>query len=237
MAVTTINDILTHAAVILQDTDNVRWPLEELIGWVNDAYKDIVLVRPDANSQTALVSLNSATGTRQKLADAAGCNLTSALRLLDVVRNTAADSTKRAVRLIDRQILDDQRPDWHATAPSISIQHWMYDPAVPKEFMVYPPPAAGAEVELVYASVPTSHSVATNALTTTKSEILKLDDVYANVILDYVLYRAYSKDATYAADATRGELHKQSYLTMLGLKTQSDGVVTKTPATMGGGSV
>lgn len=51
---------------------------------------------------------------------------------------------------------------------------------------------------------------------------IKLDDIYANVILDYILYRAYSKDAEYAANATRASLHYQAFTSALGAKTQVD---------------
>lgn len=51
---------------------------------------------------------------------------------------------------------------------------------------------------------------------------IKLDDIYANAILDYVLYRAYSKDAEYAANASRAALHYQAFTAALGAKTQVD---------------
>ncbi|MCK7581011.1 MAG: hypothetical protein MZV65_38935 [Chromatiales bacterium] len=51
---------------------------------------------------------------------------------------------------------------------------------------------------------------------------IKLDDIYANAILDYVLYRAYSKDAEYAANAQRAALHYQAFTNALGVKTQVD---------------
>lgn len=224
MATTTVGNILDKAELILQDTTNTRWSVAELIGWLNDAYKEIVLARPDANTLTASVPLNSSTGTRQKLSDASGPNLSEALRVIDIVRNTAAGSNKRAIRQIDRRILDDQIPDWHDVAnASVNIQHWMFDLRVPKEFMVYPPAAAGATIEIAYSSVPTAHSAAAT------SDTIKLDDVYANVILDYVLYRAYSKDVDYAANGQRAAAHYQSFATAIGTKTTVDTTVTKAP--------
>ena len=38
MATATVGDIITRADVILQD-NNVRWPLSELLYWLDDAYQ------------------------------------------------------------------------------------------------------------------------------------------------------------------------------------------------------
>ena len=50
MAITTVNTVIGKAQTILQDATGVRWPRAELIGWLNDAYRDVILARPDANS-------------------------------------------------------------------------------------------------------------------------------------------------------------------------------------------
>ena len=210
MAVTTIGEIYTRVGTILQDTSNVRWPKTELEDWINDAYKEIVLHRPDANSETASVTLSQ--GSRQKLSSTE-INLPSALRVIDVIRNVAGTSNSEAIRLIDRMVLDDQVPGWHAVSDSINVKHWMFDRRAPKEFLVYPPapdPASTpAEVELLYAYVPTGHDG--DAENTT----IKLDDIYANIIVDYVLYRAYSKDVEYAGDANMAAARYQAFTNAL----------------------
>jgi hypothetical protein len=214
MATTTLGNILDRATTVLQDTTNTRWPQSELVGWINDSYKEIVLLKPDANTQSSTVSL--AAGTRQKLADAGSINLPSALLVIDVPRNMAALSDKGVIRHIKRQILDDQVPTWHNSTQSVNIKHWIFDDRVPKEFFVYPPAAAGAQVEIIYSSVPTGHSTTT----VNTADTIKVDDIYGNVLLDYVLYRAYSKDAEYAANGGRAQGHRQSFAEALGAKEQ-----------------
>lgn len=231
MAITKVIDIVRRAEKILNDEGGVRWTRLELQDWINDSYKEIVLIRPDANSQTATVTL--AAGTRQKLGDAGSINLATALRVLDVVRNMAATSTKRAIRFIDRRILDDQLPAWHAETQSVNIVHWMMDPRTPKEFLVYPPATTLAQVELAYSSVPASHAIASGALDPTAGDttVINIDDIYANVMLDYVLYRAYSKDAEYAANSQRSINHLNAFNAALGAKTTMDAATSPASVT------
>lgn len=230
MPVTKVVDIISRAQVLLQDNTGTRWPRTELQGWLNDAYKEIILVRPDAYAQSAKITLSP--GTRQSIA----VTPAGALRLLDVVRNTAGGSAKRAIRTIDRKILDEQMPDWHAQVGSIDVQHFIFDPKLPKEFLVYPPALATSEVEIVYSSVPTPHTLTDSQLSSAATaETLKLDDVYANAILDYVLYRGYSKDASYAGNAQRASQAYTAFSNSLGMKSQVDGATAPVSQQSGGG--
>lgn len=153
MGTVTVESILCRAQIILQDTTGTRWPLQELLGWLNDAYREIVLLRPDAFSQVE--EFVCATGTRQDLK----AQHQNALRLLDVVRNMPATGGG-AIRHIERRILDDQRPFWHSETGSTKVRHYSFDSRAPTSFLVYPPAASGAKVEVVFSSVPTEHAVA-----------------------------------------------------------------------------
>jgi len=195
-------DLVQRAKTILQDTTGTRWPVRELQDWLNDSYQEIILARPDANTQTGTFTCQA--GTRQKLAGV----FPSALRLIEATRNVAATSSKRSIRLIDRKILDDQRPAWHSETSSVNVEHYMFDVRLPKEFFVYPPATTAAQLEVVYSSVPNQHALSEaqlNNLSTT--EAIRVDDHYSNAMLDYMLYRAYSKDADYAANAERAVGH------------------------------
>jgi hypothetical protein len=99
----------------------------------------------------------------------------------------------------------------------------MFDPRLPREFLVYPPATTAAQLEVVYSSVPTGHTVSGN---TVPDEVIKLDDSWANCMVDYILYRCYSKDAEYTANTQRAASHYQAMLTSLGAKTQADMAVS-----------
>lgn len=217
MATIKVTEIISRVETILQDT-GVRWPRVELQRWLNEAYLSILLARPDANAVTG--TFVCAEGTRQNLTTV----FSDALRTLDVVRNTGATSNKRVIRMVNRTILDDQRPSWHTETPTENIQHWMFDPRQPKEFFVYPPAAANAELEVVYTAPVGAHNLTEAQLAPDSATVttILLDDVYAGPLVDWVLYRAYSKDTEYSENATRATGHLQAFTGTLGAKSTTD---------------
>jgi len=217
MATIKVIDVVKRVEDLLQDK-NVRWPRLELQNWINESYLQIVLLRPDANSKTG--TLTCAVGTRQTLAT----GFPTALRLLDIVRNLATTSSKKVVRLISRSVLDDQRPSWHTETGTVNVQNYTFDPRQPKDFFVYPPALVTTQVEVVYADSPGAHALTEAQLDPTGSStvLINLDDTYLSSIIDWGLYRAYSKDAEYAANAQRAIAHNGAFITGLNGKTQSD---------------
>lgn len=137
-----------RAVEILQDTTSVRWPLNEIVRWLNDGQREIILYRPDAmvTNQT----LTCATGSRQTIA---GLNPPGA-KLIEVVRNNSATS-KRAIRDINREVLDASSPGWHSLTPVSEVLHFMFDERDPRTFYVYPPATTSAAVDVVYSALPT----------------------------------------------------------------------------------
>ena len=217
MATVKVVELVSKAQTLLQDTTQVRWPVLELQGWLNDSYREAVNLRPDANTQTGEYVCTA--GARQVLTS----TFANALRLIEVVRNTATTSAKGAVRIVNRRMLDDQRRNWYAETQTVDIQHYMFDPRLPKEFLVYPPATTAARLEVIYSSVPTAHTLTeAQLINTATTEVIRLDDSYANALLDYMLYRAYSKDADYAANANRAVAHYQAFQNALGASAQAN---------------
>ena len=215
MAVT-VQSVIDRAQTVLQDTTGVRWPVvAELVLWINDAQREIALLKPDASATNATVTL--ATGTKQDIPS--GGN-----RLLKVVRNMSAASNgngKRAVRLVDREVLDAQTPDWHDptvtgdAAHTTIVKHYIYDESNPRNFYVYPGVAGSAFLEIIYSSNPAT--VAQNAN-------LSIPDIFANAVMNYVLYMAYMKDAEYAGNAQRASSHFQLFTASVTGKGQIDAI-------------
>jgi hypothetical protein len=196
--------LLQRVQDILQDTTGVRWPEVELIRYLNDAQREVVLHKPDASSDTRTVKLVA--GTRQTIPS-------DGLRLLEVIRNMGTTGTApgRAVSLVGRGVLDAQRRGWHAEAQSTSIDHYVFDPRDPKTYYVYPPATSTAHIEVMVSVTPPD--------VITGSSTIGLPGIYANVLIDYILYRAYSKDADFAANLERAMVHYQAFAGSLGLKT------------------
>lgn len=189
----TAQSIIDKVRIILQDADKVRWTDDELLGWLNEGQREIIIYKPDA--YVVNESVNLTTGTKQALPS-------GGLTLIDVVKN----GTGRAVRQIDMRILDDQIPTWHSATASTNITNFMFDPRDQKNYYVYPPAASGASLDIVYAKSPSD--VAINAS-------IQVDDVYSGALMDYVLHRAYSKDVDYAADDSRAAAHYQRFVSLM----------------------
>ena len=213
---TTVQSVIDRVQTVLQDTTGVRWPVvAELVLWINDAQREIALLKPDASAINETITL--AAGTKQDIPSAGN-------RLLKVVRNMSAASNgtgKRAVRLVDAEVLNGQTPDWHD--PTVSgdvahtdvVKHYIYEESNPRNFYVYPGVSGNAYLEIVYSSNPTAVAQADN---------LSIPDIFANAVLNYVLYMAYMKDAEYAGNQQRASSHFQIFTASVTGKGQIDAV-------------
>ena len=217
MSTVKVIDVIRRVEDVLQDS-NIRWPRTELQNWMNESYLAITLARPDANAKSG--SFTCAAGTRQVLTD----QFASGLRLLDVTRNLATTSSYKVIRLVARSVLDDQRPGWHAETGTVNIQHYTFDPRQPKEFFVYPPATTDAQVEVVYTDSPGAHALTEEQLDPegTNAEVIKLDDIYMSPVIDWILYRAYSKDAEYGANEQRAQASYAAFNAAISTKNQVD---------------
>ena len=207
MAIVTSNEILTRVNKLLNDPGYTRWPKEELLNYLNDAQRAIVLRRPD--SYTADIdNFVCVEGTKQSLP-------ADALKLIDVTRN---ESGKAIRGPYNRQVLDDNYDTWYAGKTAQEVELYIYDERNPKTFYVYPGVVAGINLTLVYSKAPPAIDAAGNDA----GEVIALDDVYVNAIIEWVLYRSYMKDAEYAANPNKSQMHMNAFKSQLGEKSQAD---------------
>ena len=199
-----VKDLIDRVATVLQDRANVRWSRDDLLTYLNDAQRQIVIHRPDANPVND--TFTCANQSKQSLP-------AEGLRLLAVNRNVGGN----AITQIKRETLDVQLPGWHELQATDGVENFVYDPIDPKTFYVFPVPPAEHSIEIVYSKTP--EIIAAEA-----ENVVGLDDIYANAIVDYMLYSAYRKDATYG-DPMRATLYLQAFNSALGVKTQVDGAL------------
>ena len=212
----TAQSIVQRVVGTLQDPTSIRWTVGELCRYFNDGQREVILGRPDAmvtNVAQALVA-----GTKQSIP-------TAGAKLIDVVRNTVS---KKAVRLCSREILDAQIPGWHALTQTVDAVHYMYDPRDPKVFYCYPPNTGAGSVDLIHSLLPTDISEPASGDYTAVTGNLSLPDIYGNVMQDYILYRCYSKDAEYTANAARAEKSYAAFATALGIEIKATMAVAPT---------
>lgn len=219
-----VNDLISRVQAVLQDTTGVRWPQTELVLWINDAQREVALLKPDAMSNTAIVTLDA--GTKQSIP-------ADGNRLLKVVRNmtqNANDNTlydgKRSIRLVDGDILDSQTPDWHDStvggdaAHGSEVKHYIYNEESPRTYYVYPGVSSASTVylEIMYSKNPAVLATITGSTT------LSVPDIFGNAVMNYVLYMAYMKDSEYAGNQQRAANHYQLFSASVTGKAQIDTV-------------
>ena len=121
--------------------------------------------------------------------------------LVGVTRNMGADGQTpgKIVRLVDRAMLDASDPSWHTKSAS-AVRSYTYDPILPSVYSVSPGAAADAPVwvEVKLLANPTRFNPADAGVLT---QVLSLDDRYADDVLSYVLARAFMVDAEVAGSA------------------------------------
>jgi len=213
-----VQSVIDRVQTTLQDTTGVRWPVVgELVLWINDAQREIALLKPDASAKNTTITLS--TGTKQEIPSDGN-------RLLRAVRNMSAASNgvgKRAVRLVQREVLDAQTPDWHDptvtgdAAHTATVKHYVYDEQNPRNFYVYPGISGSAYLEIIYSANPSQVG---------QNDNLDIPDIYANAVMNYVLYMAYMKDADYAGNNQRAASHFQIFTTSITGKGQVDALTT-----------
>jgi len=183
--------ILSRAATLLNDAENVHWPVTELIEWLNDGQREIVLYRPSACVRHLDKKLEK--GTRQALPEDGNS-------LVDIPRNTDG----YVIRQVERRELDAFQPDWHLPIKAKSkVEHFCWSPNDPKTFYVYPPSPGGNSVELVYNANPSQVGV---------GSAIAVDDIFASALVDYILFRALAKDTDYAPNAASADTHYRAFL-------------------------
>lgn len=201
--------IIDDVSIVLNDLSATRWPVAELLGWLNAGQVEIATLVPNSNGKT--VNLQLVQGIKQSAP-------TDNVRIIEFTRNRGVAGTTdgAAIRQVERKIMDRYVPGWGTTTASTTVVHCMYDSEDNNSvFYVYPPQTATPQyIEIIYAQIPATIAAAGNNIT--------IVDFYRNALVDYMLYRALSKDSEYADQQAVSQAHYQSFLQAIGLKGKAD---------------
>ncbi|CAI0902002.1 Uncharacterised protein [Serratia quinivorans] len=197
-----VAEIIGRVNTQLVDVAWLRWPKAELLDYYNDAIRAVIIVRPDAGESSEL--LTCIEGTKQQLP--VGAN-----RLLDITRVAGG----RVIRPVPRDALDTQFPDWHFS--SGTIEGYCYDEQTPRTYYVFPGTAAGVQLDAVVSRIPEAITLA--AL---DEALVTMDELYTNPLIEWMLYRCYSKDSQNGANSQLALQHYQAFNDQLGVKTQAE---------------
>ena len=207
MGTITAQSIIDKASTLLLDPGNARWTRAELLGWLNDAQRQIILMSPNATNKVAVMKL--AAGTRQSIP-------ADGWTVLDVIRYMGTDGTRpgRALRLASQEVMDAFNPNWHAATPSVVPQTYVFDQQDQTVFYVYPPNTGAGYVQVNYSPEPVD--------LTSESQTIGIRDIFQTAILDYICYRACSKDAEYAPGLQLAGGYLQTFMATMGQKTGAE---------------
>lgn len=210
----TAQDVVNRATYLLNDSGNTaaqiaantRWSVAELLLWIGDGERAVVVMTPNANNvvqQMALVA-----GTRQTL-PAEGWVLISVKRNL-----TSAGAAGRALRQVPMALLDAYNPEWHTDPAQPVAWNYAFDVEDRHAFYVYPPNDGTGGVEVNFTKTPLP--------VTDVSQVLDIDDIYLPALANYVLYRAFAKDSEYAGGAQLSQGYYQAFMQSVGSQEQAE---------------
>ena len=217
----TAQDILEAASGLLLDEGFVHWTLPELCRWLNFGLDAITLQKPSASAVTTGVPL--VRGTLQTLPDGYAS-------ILRPVRNIAGPKADRMPRkrltVVDEPSLSAMNPAWDDEITcryQQQAKHVLFDEASPKTFYVYPGNDGTGVVEMVLSAIPAKVTPSGIEDDIASYDMpIALDETYHDALVDYVMYRAYSKDAQFAGAQNRAALHYQQFANSLGIKVSAE---------------
>lgn len=217
--------IIGYARTILQDNGSTkRWSDAELLAWLNMGQDQIVALKPDVSSVITPFKL-TAGKTKQNLPDGSnsykdplGVAQKKGIQLLDITRNmgTDGDTPGKSISIIDRVLLDQVSPKWHYFERANIIEHFVYSEKYPLIFYVCPGAHSSIQtwVELVYVAKPDTMAAT--------SDSIDIPDEYESILLDYILFRAYSKSSDSAVHMNKAGLYYEAFVTALGSKVKTE---------------
>lgn len=205
------SSLIDRVSEVLQDVGRTTWTEQQLLEWANDAVRSLVLVRPDTTAVKESVALVD--GTSQRLIGA------NDLRFIQATRNMGSSGSipGRAITQGDVRAMDAYNPSWHTDSSGQEVRHYFFDEARPREFWVYPPVSLAlgpVYVEVVKSVVP--------GVITAVGDTVPVDDIYAPALIEWMLYRAFIRDADDTPSVTRATWHFRGFFNLLQVKMRAD---------------
>lgn len=240
MPSTKVKDAIYRVSTQLQDIapQFTRWKERELVMWLNDGQKAIAKYLPASCTRIDAIKLKA--GTKQSIeliastdikpGDGSAAAAVYGNYLNDVLRNMGADglTAGRAVRVVSREVLDSQNPDWHTNVGTGRVDQFVFDPRSPKYFYVTPAVGGTATwIEISYLAnpieVPNTGTIAVPLYDADGSSttVISIDDKYIDDLVNYVLARAYMKDADFAASQPNAGVYAQMFTGSLNTQVQA----------------
>ena len=190
-----------------------RWADAELIDYCNAGIRQTVVLVPEANAVETIHDTGTPLVARQVLPS-------GGIKFIKAARNYADNGTTQQgpIRSAEKDALDTYEPDWEFVTTKADganyFDHYAHDPREPKVFYLYPAPAAvNKMLAIVFSAVPTAH--------TAVGDTFSLDDEYINAVIQYMVFRALTKESRDTMPVQFRQEMWSNYLTALGFHRQA----------------
>lgn len=191
--------IINAVRFILMDASAATWSAAQLLANLNAAERKICTLKPTAF--TTVANLTMAAGVNQVL-PAAGTEI------FDLYSNNVS---RRPVRLVDRELLNESYRFWPAATQEVDVQEWTQDPRSPTRFIVYPPNNGTGVVEALYGLIPSEIATAGSAI--------NLLDSYEEALKCFTLAESYAHNSA-KQDITKSDFYDKQGKSALGISIQ-----------------
>lgn len=196
----TPNEVITEVRRLIQDTKTpYRYSDIVLLGFVNQTFKRMVLLRPDLFAVIAEFTTTMGTVLQN-------CP-TDSTRLIEIFQVKDGDAVTEA----NRATLDRTVPGWQRETAGQPV-NFMRHVRNPNRFFVYPAPAAGVVLIGEYAQTPPDYTL--------DQEVAFPTDAYFPAAVDGVVFLAESIDNEHV-NSGRAKLFQDSFVQALGVSLQS----------------
>ena len=197
-----VSKLIDDVARELQDPTHVRWSRPELLDYFNAAQRKFAEHRPDQLAQERELSL--AAGWRQELP-------ADTLMLIDITNN--GNTAQKRITKTNTWVLDAVAGAWRSMAGAREVLHFMHDIRIPREFLVYPPVVAGVKIRAVV------EPVVVDLPSEAGTPFVPVQ--WMDALRHFVLFRAWSKDAEFGANANVAAAHLQLFNDALGVQAKA----------------
>lgn len=176
---TTVDQILAPARRVLSDVDATRWDDDDLVEWLNHGIRATIDLKPSAN--VAPVTFALAPGSIQALPDEVAA-------LIKVQSLNLGGTLPVSVTPVDKERLESEDPDWMAATENEQAVHYVVDPETPKFLWLYPPQPVGTSSTMTILAAVYPDRVRSG-------QDLPIHDRYSSALIDYIISRAFMRDA------------------------------------------
>lgn len=214
MAVTT-QSVIDRVVSVTADPGFKLFKLPSISLWLNEGARLIAEAAPRAVADRYDFELQA--GAQQDLRTDTRKQW---IRLHSLLFNVKPDGTEGDhIREVDPRSLNTAFRAWRRRPPARSVFEYALDERTPFTFDVFPPVVAGTTVRVVGSVVPNPFCVLNTAGTALEApdEVIPLHDGFDIPLVDWALYRLFSKDTSELAYQARAKNHRDAAQQALGV--------------------